>query len=50
LATIELTRPAASALDYHSLNAMLNLYNAPGQIHFDKNRIAARQYFQQHVN
>jgi len=50
LATTELTRPAASALDYHSLNAMLNLYDAEGRIQFDKDRLAARHYFLQHVN
>ncbi|AHK18138.1 class 1b ribonucleoside-diphosphate reductase subunit alpha [Yersinia similis] len=37
-------------LDYHSLNAMLNLYDADGRIQFDKDRLAARQYFLQHVN
>jgi ribonucleoside-diphosphate reductase alpha chain len=50
LATTELTRPATSALDYHSLNAMLNLYDAEGRIQFDKDRLAARHYFLQHVN
>ncbi len=37
-------------LDYHALNAMLNLYDAAGRIQFDKDREAARQYFRQHVN
>ncbi|HEJ8091235.1 TPA: class 1b ribonucleoside-diphosphate reductase subunit alpha [Serratia liquefaciens] len=50
MATTELTRPVASALDYHSLNAMLNLYDAEGRIQFDKDRLAARHYFLQHVN
>ncbi|CAI1082084.1 Ribonucleoside-diphosphate reductase subunit alpha [Serratia quinivorans] len=50
MATTELTRPATSALDYHSLNAMLNLYDAEGRIQFDKDRLAARHYFLQHVN
>jgi ribonucleoside-diphosphate reductase alpha chain len=50
LATTELTKPASGALDYHSLNAMLNLYDAEGRIQFDKDRLAARQYFLQHVN
>ena len=36
--------------DYHSLNAMLNLYDADGKIQFDKDREAAQQYFLQHVN
>ncbi|MNG62233.1 Ribonucleoside-diphosphate reductase subunit alpha 2 [compost metagenome] len=50
MATTELTRPASGALDYHSLNAMLNLYDAEGRIQFDKDRLAARHYFLQHVN
>ena len=37
-------------MDYHSLNAMLNLYDADGKIQFSKDREAARQYFLQHVN
>ena len=37
-------------MDYHSLNAMLNLYDADGKIQFGKDREAARQYFLQHVN
>lgn len=37
-------------LDYHALNAMLNLYDAEGKIRFDADRMAARQYFLQHVN
>ena len=39
-----------SDLDYNSLNAMLNLYDADGKIQFDKDKEAARQYFLQHVN
>ena len=39
-----------SEMDYHSLNAMLNLYDADGKIQFSKDREAARQYFLQHVN
>ncbi|WP_406713034.1 class 1b ribonucleoside-diphosphate reductase subunit alpha [Trueperella pyogenes] len=38
------------ALDYHALNAQLNLYDADGKIQFDADRQAARQYFLQHVN
>ncbi|NCG51223.1 class 1b ribonucleoside-diphosphate reductase subunit alpha [Serratia fonticola] len=45
-----MTRPTSATLDYHSLNAMLNLYDAEGRIQFDKDRLAARQYFLQHVN
>ncbi|WP_139738415.1 class 1b ribonucleoside-diphosphate reductase subunit alpha [Actinomyces wuliandei] len=37
-------------LDYHALNARLNLYDANGLIQFDADRQAARQYFLQHVN
>ena len=40
----------ATEMDYHSLNAMLNLYGPNGEIQFDKDREAARQYFLQHVN
>ncbi|TDE36617.1 class 1b ribonucleoside-diphosphate reductase subunit alpha [Antarcticimicrobium sediminis] len=38
------------ALDYHALNAMLNLYDDEGRIRFDADKTAARQYFLQHVN
>jgi len=38
------------AMDFHSLNAMLNLYGPDGKIQFDKDREAAREYFLQHVN
>ena len=37
-------------LGYHELNAMLNLYGKNGEIQFDADRAAARQYFLQHVN
>ena len=37
-------------LDYHALNAKLNLYDANGRIQFDADHEAARQYFLQHVN
>ncbi|MDH5856143.1 class 1b ribonucleoside-diphosphate reductase subunit alpha [Lampropedia aestuarii] len=37
-------------LDYHALNAMLNLFGPNGEIQLDKDRLAARQYFLQHVN
>jgi ribonucleoside-diphosphate reductase alpha chain len=40
--------PAAPS--YHTLNAMLNLYDAEGRIQLDADREAARQYFLQHVN
>ncbi|HRP77490.1 MAG TPA: class 1b ribonucleoside-diphosphate reductase subunit alpha [Aquamicrobium sp.] len=51
--TLTLDRPAKAqdqTLDFHALNAMLNLYDEDGRIQFDKDRLAARQYFLQHVN
>ena len=39
-----------AGLDYHALNAMLHLYGEDGQIQFEKDREAAKQYFLQHVN
>jgi ribonucleoside-diphosphate reductase alpha chain len=53
LDTLTLDRPAKAqdqTLDFHALNAMLNLYDEDGRIQFDKDRLAARQYFLQHVN
>jgi len=55
LDTAVLERPlkaqaADAALDYHALNAMLNLYDDEGKIQLDKDRQAAKQYFLQHVN
>jgi len=41
---------APSGMDYHSLNAMLNLYGPNGEIQFDKDQEAAREFFLQHVN
>ncbi|MBE3638576.1 class 1b ribonucleoside-diphosphate reductase subunit alpha [Mangrovicoccus algicola] len=40
----------SAGLDYHALNAMLNLYDEEGRIRFDADRMAARQYFLTHVN
>ncbi|HEM6867150.1 TPA: class 1b ribonucleoside-diphosphate reductase subunit alpha [Providencia rettgeri] len=37
-------------IDYHALNAMLNLYDSKGHIQFDKDKEAAHHYFRQHVN
>ena len=37
-------------MDYHALNAMLNLYDGEGRIQFDADKRAAREYFLQHVN
>lgn len=36
--------------DYHSLNAMLNLFDSNGEYQLDADRAAARAYFLQHVN
>ncbi|ERM56469.1 ribonucleotide-diphosphate reductase subunit alpha [Vibrio mimicus CAIM 1883] len=37
-------------LDFHALNAMLNILDREGQIQFDADKRAVRQYFLQHVN
>jgi ribonucleoside-diphosphate reductase alpha chain len=53
LDTIILDKPKQGGditLDYHALNAMLNLYGEDGRIQFEKDRLAAKQYFLQHVN
>nr|WP_255454556.1 class 1b ribonucleoside-diphosphate reductase subunit alpha [Pantoea sp. SoEX] len=39
-----------TTLDYHALNAMLNLYDTDGRIQFEKDHEAIRQFFIQHVN
>jgi ribonucleoside-diphosphate reductase alpha chain len=39
-----------TGMDYHSLNAMLNLYGPNGEIQFEKDQEAAREFFLQHVN
>jgi len=41
---------AETSLDYHALNAMLNLYDDDGKIQLYRDRQAAQQYFLQHVN
>lgn len=47
---LAISDPGTRSPDYHALNAMLNLFDANGQIQFDKDRLAARHYFLQHVN
>ncbi|ALC06656.1 Ribonucleoside-diphosphate reductase subunit alpha 2 [Corynebacterium deserti GIMN1.010] len=42
--------PRGDQMDFHALNALLNLYDDNGMIQFDKDREAANQYFLQHVN
>ena len=44
------THAGADETDYHALNAMLNLYDKDGKIQFDKDVLAARKYFLEHVN
>ncbi|PIF20897.1 class 1b ribonucleoside-diphosphate reductase subunit alpha [Candidatus Pantoea floridensis] len=39
----------STQLDYHALNAMLNLYDADSRIQFSKDHEATRQFFLQHV-
>lgn len=41
---------SAEHLDYHALNAMLNLLDEQGNIQLDSDKQAARQFFLQHVN
>nr|WP_318242100.1 class 1b ribonucleoside-diphosphate reductase subunit alpha [Arthrobacter gallicola] len=47
---VDAAPPKGQGLGYHELNAMLNLYGRDGEIQFDADRAAARQYFLQHVN
>ncbi|GAB3602458.1 class 1b ribonucleoside-diphosphate reductase subunit alpha [Microbacterium aureliae] len=44
------TEARFEGMDYHALNAMLNLYDADGKIQFGADKRAAREYFLQHVN
>ena len=37
-------------VDFHALNAMVNLYDAKGDLQLDKDKEAARQYFLQDIN
>ncbi|MDH6235723.1 ribonucleoside-diphosphate reductase alpha chain [Cryobacterium sp. CG_9.6] len=47
---MKITPVEAPIMDYHSLNAMLNLYGPNGEIQFEKDQEAAREFFLQHVN
>ncbi|OSM95628.1 ribonucleotide-diphosphate reductase [Lonsdalea populi] len=51
MATAEsvMTRPLDSGLDYHALNAMLNIYDADGRIQLEQDQQAISQYLAQHV-
>lgn len=44
------TKVTKSDLDYHELNAQINLLNEDGELQLDKDKEATRQYFLQHVN
>lgn len=46
----EARAPRAPELDYHALNAKLNLYDRDGRIQFEADHEAARQFFLRHVN
>ncbi|MEI7375403.1 class 1b ribonucleoside-diphosphate reductase subunit alpha [Dickeya chrysanthemi] len=50
MATAELlTAAPSSQLDYHALNAMLNIYDADGRIQFERDHQAIQCYFRDHV-
>ena len=39
-----------SALSYHELNAMINLWDADNKMQLEKDKLAVRKYFLEHVN
>ena len=39
-----------SALSYHELNAMINLWDTEGKLQLEKDKLAVRKYFLEHVN
>lgn len=47
---LNLDNNEVSELDYHALNAMLNMFGPDGKLQLDKDKQAVRQYFLQHVN
>ncbi|EGT4253476.1 class 1b ribonucleoside-diphosphate reductase subunit alpha [Citrobacter amalonaticus] len=49
MATTTAERVTQESLDYHALNAMLNLYDKAGRIQFDKDRQAVEAFFAAHV-
>lgn len=49
MATTNAERVTQESLDYHALNAMLNLYDKAGRIQFDKDRQAVDAFFAAHV-
>ncbi len=44
------TTAIESAMSYHELNAMINLWDKDGKMQLDKDKLAARRYFLDHVN
>ncbi|WP_448885951.1 class 1b ribonucleoside-diphosphate reductase subunit alpha [Citrobacter telavivensis] len=50
MATTTAERVMQESLDYHALNAMLNLYDKAGRIQFDKDRQAVDAFFTAHVH
>lgn len=50
MATTTAERVTQESLDYHALNAMLNLYDKAGRIQFDKDRQAVEAFFIAHVH
>ena len=49
MATTTAERVMQPTLDYHALNAMLNLYDKAGRIQFDKDHQAVEAFFTAHV-
>ncbi|WP_370612967.1 class 1b ribonucleoside-diphosphate reductase subunit alpha [Citrobacter portucalensis] len=49
MATTTAERVMQPTLDYHALNAMLNLYDKAGRIQFDKDHQAVEAFFASHV-
>jgi len=50
LEEMDLETETVSQVDYHALNAQLNLVGEDGLIQFDSDKEAARQFFLSHVN
>ncbi|MEY4390722.1 MAG: hypothetical protein RLZZ400_465, partial [Actinomycetota bacterium] len=44
------TAGVESAMSYHELNAMINLWDADGKLQLGMDKLAARKYFLDHVN
>jgi len=44
------TTAIESAMSYHELNAMINLWDKDGKMQLDKDKMAARRYFLDHIN